>query len=124
MLIVCPNCATSYSLESSSLGSAGRSVRCARCRTVWFAVDTSSLAAIAYAHRADMSAFATDMPAAGDELLSELKADPALADHAPADAADAPVPGLADTASTLDKSATAANGAGPSAPLPPEETAE
>jgi predicted Zn finger-like uncharacterized protein len=37
MLIVCPNCATSYRVEPASLGAAGRSVRCVRCRTVWFA---------------------------------------------------------------------------------------
>ena len=37
MLIVCPNCSTSYTIESASLGSAGRTVRCARCKTTWFA---------------------------------------------------------------------------------------
>ena len=37
MLIVCPNCATSYQVEPNSLGPDGRSVRCARCRNVWFA---------------------------------------------------------------------------------------
>jgi predicted Zn finger-like uncharacterized protein len=37
MLIVCPNCATSYQVEPNSLGQDGRSVRCARCRNVWFA---------------------------------------------------------------------------------------
>lgn len=37
MLIVCPNCSTSYRIELSSLGTSGRSVRCAKCRTVWFA---------------------------------------------------------------------------------------
>jgi predicted Zn finger-like uncharacterized protein len=37
MLIVCPNCATSYDVTSASLGTTGRSVRCARCRTTWFA---------------------------------------------------------------------------------------
>src|SRR5262245_5966521 len=36
MLIVCPNCATSYRVEPSSLGAAGRSGRCVRGRTVWF----------------------------------------------------------------------------------------
>jgi predicted Zn finger-like uncharacterized protein len=45
MLIVCPNCATSYRVEPSSLGTAGRSVRCVRCRNVWFAHDPSALAA-------------------------------------------------------------------------------
>ena len=43
MLIVCPNCATSYRVEPSSLGAAGRSVRCVRCRTVWFASDPEAL---------------------------------------------------------------------------------
>jgi predicted Zn finger-like uncharacterized protein len=37
MLIHCPTCATSYEVKPSSLGTAGRSVRCVRCRTVWFA---------------------------------------------------------------------------------------
>ncbi len=37
MLIVCPNCATSYMVDPSALGSAGRTVRCARCKTTWFA---------------------------------------------------------------------------------------
>ena len=32
MLIVCPNCATSYQVEPSSLGATGRSVRCVRCQ--------------------------------------------------------------------------------------------
>lgn len=37
MLIVCPNCATSYQVDPLSLGHDGRSVRCARCKNVWFA---------------------------------------------------------------------------------------
>ena len=37
MLIACPNCATSYNIEPASLGEAGRTVRCARCKTAWFA---------------------------------------------------------------------------------------
>jgi predicted Zn finger-like uncharacterized protein len=37
MLIVCPSCATSYTVEPASLGPAGRTVRCARCRESWFA---------------------------------------------------------------------------------------
>lgn len=37
MLIICPNCSTSYMVEPVSLGSAGRTVRCARCQTTWFA---------------------------------------------------------------------------------------
>jgi predicted Zn finger-like uncharacterized protein len=37
MLIVCPNCATSYDVELASLRPSGRQVRCVRCRTVWHA---------------------------------------------------------------------------------------
>jgi len=37
MLIVCPNCATSYMVEPASLRAAGRTVRCSRCKTTWFA---------------------------------------------------------------------------------------
>jgi predicted Zn finger-like uncharacterized protein len=37
MLIVCPSCATAYRIELSTLGVNGRSVRCARCKTVWLA---------------------------------------------------------------------------------------
>jgi predicted Zn finger-like uncharacterized protein len=43
MLILCPNCATSYRVETASLGEAGRSVRCVRCRNVWFAGRPSPL---------------------------------------------------------------------------------
>lgn len=37
MLIVCPSCATSYLIDPASVGSAGRLVRCARCRATWLA---------------------------------------------------------------------------------------
>ena len=37
MLIVCPSCGTSYMVEPASLGPAGRTVRCARCKAAWFA---------------------------------------------------------------------------------------
>jgi len=37
MLIVCPNCATSYDVDVASLRPDGRRVRCVRCRTIWHA---------------------------------------------------------------------------------------
>ena len=40
MLILCPNCSTSYQIEPASLGS-GRTVRCARCKTTWFATGSA-----------------------------------------------------------------------------------
>jgi predicted Zn finger-like uncharacterized protein len=42
MLIVCPTCATSYKIEPASLGPDGRTVRCARCKTSWFAGGQTS----------------------------------------------------------------------------------
>src|SRR5476651_1314218 len=37
MLIVCPSCSTSYLIDPASVGPAGRTVRCARCKMTWFA---------------------------------------------------------------------------------------
>jgi predicted Zn finger-like uncharacterized protein len=37
MQLVCPNCTSSYSVADGALGEAGRSVRCVRCKHVWFA---------------------------------------------------------------------------------------
>ncbi|HEY6256429.1 MAG TPA: zinc-ribbon domain-containing protein [Xanthobacteraceae bacterium] len=62
MLIVCPNCTTSYHVDPSAVGPTGRSVRCVRCRTVWFAANTADLAEIAASHRADMAQFAAGGP--------------------------------------------------------------
>jgi predicted Zn finger-like uncharacterized protein len=36
MLIVCPQCGTSYRVTPESLGDTGRSVRCVSCHGVWF----------------------------------------------------------------------------------------
>ena len=36
MLIVCPNCATSYQVSPESIGETGRSVRCKTCHNVWY----------------------------------------------------------------------------------------
>jgi predicted Zn finger-like uncharacterized protein len=37
MQIVCPNCSTAYDVQPAALGASGRSVRCVRCRSTWFA---------------------------------------------------------------------------------------
>jgi predicted Zn finger-like uncharacterized protein len=58
MLIVCPNCATSYRVEPSSLGAAGRSVRCVRCRTIWFTREPGALAAVTRDFRVDAGSLA------------------------------------------------------------------
>jgi predicted Zn finger-like uncharacterized protein len=42
MLIVCPNCATSYMIDQAAVGPAGRTVRCVRCKATWFAGGPAS----------------------------------------------------------------------------------
>jgi predicted Zn finger-like uncharacterized protein len=37
MQIVCPHCSTSYGINPASLGTAGRTVRCSRCKEAWVA---------------------------------------------------------------------------------------
>jgi predicted Zn finger-like uncharacterized protein len=37
MHIVCPHCTTSYAINLATLGGAGRTVRCSRCKEVWLA---------------------------------------------------------------------------------------
>src|SRR5262249_35177304 len=59
MLIVCPACTAAYRIELSTLGAAGRTVRCARCRATWFA----SVADLASAALALPSGQGTDPPA-------------------------------------------------------------
>jgi predicted Zn finger-like uncharacterized protein len=81
MLIVCPNCATSYQVEPSSLGATGRSVRCVRCRKVWFTPNTASMAAIAHSHQQDMAAFSSTAHAGLDEAPADSSATQPPADE-------------------------------------------
>jgi predicted Zn finger-like uncharacterized protein len=37
MHIICPHCTTSYAINPSTLGAAGRTVRCSRCKETWLA---------------------------------------------------------------------------------------
>lgn len=44
MHIVCPHCTTSYAIGPNALGEAGRNVRCARCKQIWFARPEDAVA--------------------------------------------------------------------------------
>src|SRR2546430_16786106 len=37
MHIVCPHCTTSFAIDLATLGTAGRTVRCSRCKEIWLA---------------------------------------------------------------------------------------
>jgi len=88
MLIVCPHCSTSYKVAPPALGENGRSVRCARCKTVWVATAPALTEAGAAAEPALEGAAAGGMP---DPLPPDSwPADPLPT--APAD--DAPLAGI------------------------------
>ena len=53
MLIVCPNCATSYRVTPKSLGDTGRAVRCVTCHNVWFEQPRQPVAEPAHAETFD-----------------------------------------------------------------------
>ena len=43
MHIVCPHCTTSYAIDPATLGVAGRTVRCSRCKEVWLATPEDAV---------------------------------------------------------------------------------
>jgi predicted Zn finger-like uncharacterized protein len=47
MHIVCPHCTTSYAIDLATLGAAGRTVRCSRCKEVWLARPEDAIEAAA-----------------------------------------------------------------------------
>jgi len=47
MHIVCPHCTTSYAIKLETLGEAGRTVRCSRCKEVWLARPEDAVAPVA-----------------------------------------------------------------------------
>jgi predicted Zn finger-like uncharacterized protein len=70
MHIICPHCTTSYAIELATLGAAGRTVRCSRCKEVWLARPQDAIKikppepAMAHA----------DEPAGGADAASEWEA--------------------------------------------------
>jgi predicted Zn finger-like uncharacterized protein len=84
MLIVCPSCASRYSIDDDKIGVAGRTVRCASCRTGFFvslADDRSDFQA-AHESRAEAEAAVAPshpatapQPDADDELSAKWLAD-------------------------------------------------
>ena len=70
MHIVCPHCTTSYAINLATLGEAGRTVRCARCKETWLALPEDAIEPAAAQHAmagAGMSARQRDVAAEWDE---------------------------------------------------------
>ena len=74
MHIICPHCTTSYAIDLATLGVAGRTVRCSRCKEVWLArpEDATEVAApIPAMAAADDQTGNTDAAAEWDALARE-----------------------------------------------------
>jgi predicted Zn finger-like uncharacterized protein len=81
MLIVCPDCATSYQVEPNSLRPGGRSVRCARCQNVWFATAPTVVPAMTAVQDWDIidtgpRVPSVDSPPAAEPAPAEITAPP------------------------------------------------
>jgi predicted Zn finger-like uncharacterized protein len=74
MLIVCPNCATSYALTESQLGG-GRTLRCAKCRHTWRA--TAADAVDGFSERPETEAQAAWPQAASEAPAAAQEPEPA-----------------------------------------------
>jgi predicted Zn finger-like uncharacterized protein len=66
MHIICPHCTTSYAINLATLGVAGRTVRCSRCKEVWLARPEDAIEA----------APVVAMAEAGDEAAAPATASP------------------------------------------------
>lgn len=69
MILTCPECSTNYMAKDGSIGPNGRSVRCARCDTVWF-VQGTDLDALAL--KDNETVLITPEPEPESELQAEL----------------------------------------------------
>lgn len=127
MLIVCPSCATSYLIDPASVGPAGRAVRCARCKSTWFAASTKKAADVtdfvdsviakaeaqsAETHSTSSPSSPADAPANGDDFGGE-----------PSEPMAKPYPAMPDTASPPVEPATHSSELVPYENNPPEPLA-
>jgi predicted Zn finger-like uncharacterized protein len=76
MLIVCPNCASTYSLTAEQLGR-GRTLRCAQCRHTWFAEPSSARPEPAAPEPETLPAGAPALPSAAPRAEEPAGAAPA-----------------------------------------------
>ena len=92
MHIICPHCTTSYAIDLATLGAAGRTVRCSRCKEVWLArpEDAAEVKAPAMAE-AGLQAANADAATEWDALAREAQQTPVV--DSPSISADWPADG-------------------------------
>jgi predicted Zn finger-like uncharacterized protein len=73
MHIVCPHCTTSYAINPATLGPAGRTVRCSRCKETWLARSEDAIE-MAAAMPAAMPNSGQSAPQAANDAAAEWEA--------------------------------------------------
>jgi predicted Zn finger-like uncharacterized protein len=73
MHIVCPHCTTSYAINPATLGAAGRTVRCSRCKETWLARPEDAIE-MAVAVPGAMPALAQSSQPAANDAAAEWEA--------------------------------------------------
>jgi len=73
MHIICPHCTTSYAINPATLGTAGRTVRCSRCKETWLARPEDAIEMVD-AMPATMANRAQSAPPAENDPASEWEA--------------------------------------------------
>jgi predicted Zn finger-like uncharacterized protein len=101
MHIICPHCTTSYAINLTTLGTAGRTVRCSRCKEVWLARPEDAVAAAPVPAMAAASQGAGEADAAAEwEAMARGETTERDAPHvdSPSISADWPTEGAARSA--------------------------
>ena len=96
MHIVCPHCTTSYAINPATLGEAGRTVRCSRCKEVWLARPEDAVEALApmpAMAAAGQSSTEADAAAEWEAMAREEEAEPPPVVDSPSISADWPAEG-------------------------------
>jgi len=122
MHIICPHCTTSYAIELATLGAAGRTVRCSRCKEVWLArpEDAVQIASPAPAMAAAGAQTANaDAAAEWDALAREEEASETPVVDSPSIAGDWPADGQASADTGGTDWPSLARGDGPEAATSP-----
>jgi predicted Zn finger-like uncharacterized protein len=122
MLIVCPHCATSYTVDPQTVGPSGRAVRCARCKATWFAdikAESAPVGAAAERITLEPEKQVTSAPRhAVPETVDKMPAiEPAAAADEPETEATAPV-AAGETAPPDETQAPDAASTEPAEPVP------
>ena len=104
MHIICPHCTTSYAIDLATLGGAGRTVRCSRCKEVWLARPEDAIEA---------GAPVVAMAEAGEQASAQASAEQWIAQAEGSDSQEQEIPVVESPSISSDLQASADADGGP-----------